>query len=243
MGRAIRAASPSSVLITAEPLIAVRAGRHEDADEAGRQHAAQYVATDLLLAEAPGLFDAFGWNHYPHNQRWLSGHLIGFGAPGMRRLSDLLGEVGARYPDMPHVLAETGAEGAARPWWLRYVADELASARADGVPIAGACWYPVTDYPGWDDARHCPAGILGPASADGARPVNAGMAEALAEAAGRLSAWAPASIVDPESPFAASRAARQVTAARWWYSGLSQLRVSQIAASRSTASTTSTWRR
>jgi hypothetical protein len=29
-----------------------------------------------------------------------------------------------------------------------------------GVPVLGICLYPVMDYPGWDDDRHCTVGLL-----------------------------------------------------------------------------------
>ena len=29
-----------------------------------------------------------------------------------------------------------------------------------GVPVLGVCLYPVMDYPGWDDDRHCSVGLL-----------------------------------------------------------------------------------
>lgn len=186
MGRAIRAVAPGARLITSEPLISVRAGAQDDVLAAAVAHAAQFGATDRLMAAAPGLFDAFGWNHYPHNQRWHSGALIGFGAPGMRSLSDLLAETAARYPSMPLLISETGAEGPARPWWLLYVADEMLAARTAGVSLEGACWYPVTDYPGWDDDRPCPAGILESRAADGVRPLAPGMAQAVELAVSRL---------------------------------------------------------
>jgi len=60
---------------------------------------------------------------------------------------------------------------------LRFLAGEVAQARALGVPIEGICWYPITDYPGWLDDRHCPAGLLGFVEADGARPVYELLAE------------------------------------------------------------------
>jgi beta-glucosidase/6-phospho-beta-glucosidase/beta-galactosidase len=38
--------------------------------------------------------------------------------------------------------------------------------------IEGLCIYPITDYPGWDDERHCPTGLLGYVGSDGHRPVD-----------------------------------------------------------------------
>ncbi len=38
----------------------------------------------------------------------------------------------------------------------------------------------VTVYPGWDDERHCPTGLLGYIQADGERPVYEPLAEEIA---------------------------------------------------------------
>ena len=37
--------------------------------------------------------------------------------------------------------------------------------------MSGICLYPVVDYPGWDNDRHCPTGVWGYADAMGERPV------------------------------------------------------------------------
>ena len=77
-------------------------------------------------------------------------------------------------------LGETGIEGDVRPAWFRVVGHEVAQARQAGVPVEGICLYPVTDYPGWDDERHCPTGLLGYIQADGGRPVYEPLAEEIA---------------------------------------------------------------
>jgi len=38
----------------------------------------------------------------------------------------------------------------------------------------------ANDYPGWDDERHCPTGLLGYIRADGGRPVYEPLAEEIA---------------------------------------------------------------
>jgi hypothetical protein len=72
----------------------------------------------------------------------------------------MLEEVYRRY-NRPLVIAETGAEGEMRRPWLSLVADEVFQARAAGVPVEGLCLYPVLDYPGWSNDRHCETGLLG----------------------------------------------------------------------------------
>lgn len=37
--------------------------------------------------------------------------------------------------------------------------------------MLGICLYPVTDYPGWNDNRHCPVGLLGFPDRTGQRKV------------------------------------------------------------------------
>ena len=77
------------------------------------------------------------------------------------------------------VVAETGAEGSAGPSWLHYVAAEVQAAIADGVRVSGICLYPVLDYPGWDDDRICPVGLLKLQAGAGGRVVNEPLAAEL----------------------------------------------------------------
>ncbi|TWR00294.1 beta-glucosidase, partial [Xanthomonas vasicola] len=51
--------------------------------------------------------------------------------------------------------------------------------------------YPVLDYPGWDNDRHCPAGLLGYADGHGERPLHAGLAEQLRREHARFGLRAP----------------------------------------------------
>ena len=37
--------------------------------------------------------------------------------------------------------------------------------------MRGICLYPVTAYPGWDNSRHCEAGLFSPVQSDGKRHV------------------------------------------------------------------------
>jgi hypothetical protein len=58
------------------------------------------------------------------------------------------------------LLTETGSESPNGAGWLRYVGGEVRAARRDGVPVEGVCLYPVMDYPGWDNSRHCHCGLF-----------------------------------------------------------------------------------
>jgi hypothetical protein len=137
------------------------------------------------LGGKPEYLDIVGVNFYSHNQWYLNGPTIWQGDPLYRPLRDILGETYRRY-QRPLFIAETGAEGARRVPWLRYVCDEAAAALADGVPLGGICLYPVTDYPGWDNDRHCPTGMLGFADETGHRPVYRALADEVLEQAQRF---------------------------------------------------------
>jgi hypothetical protein len=67
--------------------------------------------------------------------------------------------VSARY-ERPLLITETGAEGGNGAGWLRYVAGEVRAARRAGLPVEGICLYPVMDYPGWENLRHCRCGLI-----------------------------------------------------------------------------------
>jgi hypothetical protein len=89
----------------------------------------------------------------------VGGAPIPLGSYAYRRFSEILAEWAERYR-LPVLIAETGAEGAARAAWLHYMCDEARAAMARGHPVVGLCLYPILDYPGWDDDRLCPAGLF-----------------------------------------------------------------------------------
>jgi hypothetical protein len=76
-------------------------------------------------------------------------------------------------------IAETGTEGNDRVDWLRYVGSEVRRAIKLGVPVEGICLYPIVDFPGWGDDRHCETGLWGYPGADGNRELHAPLAEEL----------------------------------------------------------------
>jgi hypothetical protein len=118
-------------------------------------------------------------NYYLHNQ-WVDGDLpVSLDHPQYRPFSLLLSDLYERYR-RPLFVAETGIEGNTRAPWLRIMGCEVAAARHAGVPVEGLCIYPVTDYPGWVDERHCSTGLLGYVAPDGSRPVHEPLALELA---------------------------------------------------------------
>ena len=166
--RSMRRILPELRVLQPEPVIhiAPNAAKPEEALDAVRHTAGQYEAWDMLLGrqcpELGGSEDHLDWigvNYYWNNQ-WL--HNSGPIAPGdlqYRPLHALLVEVWQRY-GKPLVIAETSAEGEAGPGWLGYVMAEVREAQRLGVSIQGVCLYPVMDYAGWDDDRHCRVGLI-----------------------------------------------------------------------------------
>ncbi len=170
---------PGRRFFWAEPLIHVAPHNRSSAERnnAERMRRSQFEAYDLLmglkepeLGGHPGMVDAIGLNFYPHNQWYYDGPTIPMGHHEYRPMRDMLVEVWERY-GKPIFISETGAEGTAKAAWLHYVCDEVRAAMKAGVRIEAICLYPITDYAGWDDSRHCQVGLLGNADAEGRREV------------------------------------------------------------------------
>jgi hypothetical protein len=166
--KAIKRVDADARFICAEPLIQVTSpsGDPEDVVAAEQSRLSQFEALDMLLGNLapelggePDLIDVIGLNYYPDNQWYCGGGFIPMGHFAYRPFRSMLAEVYARYR-RPLFIAETGAEGSARAAWLHYVASETAAARGDGIPVEGLCIYPILDYPGWYDERHCPVGLF-----------------------------------------------------------------------------------
>ena len=162
----LRAVDPRARFLQPEPVVHVVSDLPSDVDATDHTHST-YEAWDMLCGRAcPELggsadsLDIVGVNFYPNNQWTTSGRRLGMGDIGYRPLSHLLLDVWERYR-RPIMLSETGAEGANQRGWMRYVAGEVQDAEAAGVQIAGVCLYPVMDYAGWTDDRHCACGVIG----------------------------------------------------------------------------------
>ena len=128
--------------------------------------------------------DIIGVNYYPNNQ-WRCGETsfhperwLDVSEPQYRRLSSLLLEAYERYR-RPIFIAETGTESDGRAGWLRYVGGEVCKALQLGIPLEGVCLYPIVNFPGWGDDRHCETGLWGMADAQGHREIHRPLAEEL----------------------------------------------------------------
>jgi len=180
---AIRDVDPGAIFLSAEPAIHVAPQSSSDIETARHFDALQYEACDMLTgAMHPELgghatsLDVIGVNYYPQNQWFWGGACIDRNDAAYRPFRHILQDVFARY-DRPILVSETGAEGDARLPWLRYICDEVHAAMRAGVVVTGICLYPITDYPGWGDDRHCETGLLGYPDGSGGRPVHQPLAE------------------------------------------------------------------
>jgi hypothetical protein len=185
---AVREVDPRARIVHAEPAIHVvpRSDRPQDLQAARHYTLAQFETLDFLsgrsrpeLGGRPDYVDIIGVNYYLHNQ-WIDGDLpIAVDHPQYRPFAELLRDVYERYRQ-PLFVSETGIEGDLRPAWLRIIGHEVAAARRAGIPVEGICLYPIVDYPGWNDGRHCPTGLFGYLDGDGTRPLCQPLAEELA---------------------------------------------------------------
>jgi hypothetical protein len=170
-------------------VVADPARPHERA-AAEAQRQSQFQAWDMLCGRSsPHLggrdqyLDVIGVNYYPWNQ-WTylnldeGGPQLPRSHPGYRPFRDMLREVFERYR-RPVFVGETGTEGDARAEWLGYVGSEVCAALRQGVPVEGVCLYPIVNFPGWDDDRHCHNGLWDYADEGGEREIYQPLAEEL----------------------------------------------------------------
>ena len=170
--KAVRAVDPRARFVQAEPIINIEPNwndveQHPQIVEDTRRHtAAQFEAWDMLrgdqseeLGGSPEMLDIVGVNYYWNNQWIHGGDRTPPGHPDHRPLHEMLVNLWERYR-RPIVITETGAEASAAVGWLGYVSAEVRQAQRAGVPVLGICLYPVMDYPGWDDERHCHCGLI-----------------------------------------------------------------------------------
>lgn len=170
-------------IVHTDPIIHIVASpdRLQDDEPAARYRTAQFQSWDMLagritpeLGGAPKYLDIIGVNYYPHNQ-WICGaasfnpeSAIPRTHSQYRPLRFILEETFRRYR-RPLFIAETGAEGEARPEWLAYIGHEVRYALEMGVAVEGICLYPIVNHPGWDDDRHCHNGLWDYADEQGER--------------------------------------------------------------------------
>lgn len=196
---AVREVDPRARICHAEPIIHIAADPDcpEEAPAAEAYRQSQFQAWDMIagrlcpeLGGRPEYLGILGVNYYSNNQ-WIHQDpqlppsrrrkdvLLLPSHPLHRPIREMLREVYERYR-RPIFIAETGTEGDARPSWLRYIGQQARAAAATGVPVEGLCLYPITDYPGWGDDRHCYAGLWDYADEEGRREMYEPLAGELA---------------------------------------------------------------
>ncbi len=177
--RVLKQQIPNLRLVSPEPVIHIvpRGSSQAEAVEVNTYLQAQYAAWDMIsgrlhpeLGGQPEYLDIVGLNYYPKNQWFNFGRSLRPTHPLYKPFREILKDVFERY-QRPMFISETGTEGPARRKWLEYVAGEVRAGLEADLPIHGLCWYPILDYPGWDDDRYCPAGLLSYADESGRRTV------------------------------------------------------------------------
>jgi len=195
----VREVDPRARICHAEPIIhiAVDPDHPEEAPAAEAYRQSQFQSWDMLggrlcpeLGGRPEYLDVLGVNYYSNNQ-WIHQDpntppsrrrkdvLLPPSHPLHRPIREMLREVYERYR-RPVFIAETGIEGDTRPSWLRYIGQEARAAAAAGVALEGLCLYPIIDYPGWGDDRHCYSGLWDYADDEGNREIYKPLADELA---------------------------------------------------------------
>ena len=199
---AIRAIDPDARFIAIDPIrydVPPR-DRPDLAERIARENESEHEARDIALGRIepdlggwPESFQVVGVNCYPDTQR-VSGAERGLAIDDPRRtpLRTALTDLWQRYRK-PIIMAETSARGAQRPYWLRYVTDEVIAALREGVDVQGICIYPLVDMREWKRGQIGEWGQLGlwdVHERDGvvARIENADYLRALAESRRRLEA-------------------------------------------------------
>lgn len=197
---AIRAAVPAARIVNVDPLCRVvppadHLDPHADAEDFNQR--AVFESWDMLagrtLPELGGSrahLDIIGINYYWTNQ-WEIGceeRPIALDDPRRLPLSDLVRGVWERYGG-DILITETAHVDDMRPGWMRAMADECAKLLAAGVPLRGACLYPILGMPEWHNRSvWARMGLwdLAPGNGQLERHVNLPMLEALREAHGML---------------------------------------------------------
>jgi len=162
---ALKSADENVLILTSEPVVNMVPPENADEEQlrnAAIEHQHQFQATDILCGNIcpelngnPDYLDIIGLNYYYTNQ-WITstGNLLPWNDEPKdfrwRPFSSLVNEVYARY-EKPIVITETGHPKEDRPIWIADITKQLVHILNNGVPLLGACIYPIIDRPDWDD--------------------------------------------------------------------------------------------
>ncbi|GAB4016782.1 family 1 glycosylhydrolase [Spirosoma migulaei] len=161
---AMREIDPTIRILTTEPLVQIVPpvkATERDLIDAAIADENQFQSVDMLagkiapeLGGSPAYLDILGFNYYYNNQ-WINktGIFLGWNDfrpdPRWVPLRKLLMKAWHRY-DKPIALTETSHPGIDRPVWIEMIGRECAAVLEAGVPLWGACLYPIIDRPDWD---------------------------------------------------------------------------------------------
>lgn len=158
---AIRAAVPDARIVNVDPVCHIVTPEHhrQPTDAHDFNHRAVFEAWDMLcgrlrpeLGGSRAHLDIIGVNYYWTNQ-WEIGQEerpLGLDDPRRLPLSKLLRRVWNRY-HAELLLTETAHIGDMRSIWMQCMADECEKLLDDGVPLRGACLYPILGMPEWHE--------------------------------------------------------------------------------------------
>ncbi len=156
---------PQARILHTEPLVHIfpSDSKPETLEEVERVNDIQFETLDMLAGrKCPELggdlkyLDMIGLDFYYNNQWVHFGSRIQWEAPKDPRwkpLSELFEFVYERYK-RPLVLSETSHLGIGRGEWILEIGEECKKAIDKGVPLWGACLYPIIDRPDWDNLSH-----------------------------------------------------------------------------------------
>lgn len=199
---AIRAVIPFARIVNVDPVCRVvppldHVDPHADAEDFNER--AVFEAWDMIAGRTrPELggsrehLDIIGVNYYWTNQ-WEIGREeqpLALDDPRHVPLADLLRNVWRRYGG-ELLITETSHVGDARAGWLRAMARECEKLLDEGVPLRGACLYPILGMPEWhDQSVWTRMGLwdLLPRGDILQRVIHRPMLQALRESSGRLDA-------------------------------------------------------
>lgn len=167
--KALKAEDPTCTIIMVEPLVRIHPDGERTAEELFRVNEYQFEAMDMIagrlcpeLGGQESFLEILGFNYYWNCQWKKEGETVYWPDPEQKRvpLRTLLQEVYARYKK-PIFLSETGHFGEGRIPWLEETTAECLAVMEKGIPFFGACIYPVTDRPNWDNlASYSQCGIF-----------------------------------------------------------------------------------
>ncbi|MBA3239483.1 MAG: hypothetical protein H0T62_14230 [Parachlamydiaceae bacterium] len=155
----LKNADPDCRIVLVEPLISIHGPEDADWTRINTINEHQYQAMDIIagrmcpeLGGKESYLDILGFNYYCNGQ-WEDG--IGTlpwpeTVPRRTKVSTMLKDAYLRY-NRPLILSETGHYGQGRAAWIQEIAQECCIAIMEGIPLLGACIYPVIDRPDWDD--------------------------------------------------------------------------------------------